>query len=78
MITKSQHLSIRLSSELVENLISLSHHEQIEIHAAFLAAWAGLWYRYTGLEQLVIGTEMEGSHGKVESAVHRFFRDEFF
>ena len=65
MKTKCQHQSIRFSSELVENLVSFTHHEQIEIHAAFLAAWANLWYRYTGLEQLVIGMEMEGSHGKV-------------
>ncbi|MFC5648730.1 amino acid adenylation domain-containing protein [Paenibacillus solisilvae] len=65
MITKCQHQSIRFSSQLVENLISFSHKEQTGIQAAFLAAWAGLWYRYTGLEQIVIGIEMEGSRDKM-------------
>lgn len=65
MLTKCQRQSFRFSSKLVENLISFSHKEQIEIQVTLLATWANLFYRYTGLEQIVVGIEMEGEHDKV-------------
>ncbi|SFJ55817.1 amino acid adenylation domain-containing protein [Paenibacillus sp. UNC496MF] len=65
MITNYRYQSIRFPNELVDDLISFCHKEHIEVQVAFLAVWANLWYRYTGLEQLVIGVAREGSPDKV-------------
>ncbi|WP_051317289.1 non-ribosomal peptide synthetase [Ectobacillus panaciterrae] len=65
MLTKCQYQSFRFSNELVDKLISFSHKEQIEIQVTLLATWVSLFYRYTGLEQVIVGIEMEGHQGKV-------------
>ncbi|MBD2871902.1 non-ribosomal peptide synthetase [Paenibacillus arenilitoris] len=64
LTTKCRCVTFRFSSELVEKLISFSHTERIELQAPLLTAWAGLFYRYTGLEQIVVGIGREGEQDK--------------
>ncbi|MBM7584497.1 amino acid adenylation domain-containing protein [Bacillus pakistanensis] len=65
MLTKCQRKSFRFSGELVEKLISFSHKEQIEIQVTLFTTWVNLFYRYTGMEHITVGIEMQGSHEKV-------------
>ncbi|MCZ8521839.1 MULTISPECIES: non-ribosomal peptide synthetase [Paenibacillus] len=63
--TKGQRLSVPLSSELAEELISFGQREQAEVHVILLAAWVSLHHRYTGQEKVTAGVKMEGSQETV-------------
>jgi hypothetical protein len=65
MLTKCQRKSFRFSSELGEKFISFSRKEQIEIEVTLFTIWVNLFYRYTGMEHIVVGMEMQGSHEKM-------------
>ncbi len=50
--------SIQLSEGLTQGLRSLVRQNKATLYMAFLAAWQLLLYRYTGQEDLVVGTPM--------------------
>lgn len=49
-----------LSAELTERLKRFSHHEQVTVFMTVLAAFQTLLYRYTGQEQILVGTPVAG------------------
>ncbi|MCA0756970.1 amino acid adenylation domain-containing protein [Paenibacillus sp. N4] len=78
LTTKCRRHTFRFSSELVEKVISFCRKEQIELQVPLLTAWAGLFYRYTGLERIVVGIMREGEQDKAVPLAIDFSEINFF
>ncbi|QBD82923.1 hypothetical protein EPA93_45970 [Ktedonosporobacter rubrisoli] len=51
---------LHLPAELLEQLVALSHQQQVTLYMTLLAAFLLLLYRYSGQEDLVVGTPIAG------------------
>jgi len=70
---RGAHCEFRLSKELVDQLKSLSQREGVTLHMLLLAAFQTLLSRYSGQDDIVVGTPIAGrSHVALEDMIGFF------
>ncbi|GGH50401.1 hypothetical protein GCM10008014_15490 [Paenibacillus silvae] len=64
--------SFQLGVELTEKLKKLSHNEGATLFMILLAAWKTLLYRYSGQEDIVVGSPVAGRQLEIEGLIGLF------
>jgi amino acid adenylation domain-containing protein len=73
MSHRGQQADLELSPDLVERLRGLARSQRVSLFMVLLAAFDTMLYRYTGVDDLVVGTPVSGRHHEQLEPLLGFF-----